>query len=155
MCGSQKHEGEWLLWTCQAVSACERFPQWSTEMREPERNQRKPVLQHDVVFHKIVKNHSTALNNRPPCNCNQPDCGRSSHTVIQINKQWHNERRVPHYAGKTLHLICLQPLCFTSRYSCPLSVCFTASSHEKLQGKKMTKPAASGEKQSQRVRISQ
>lgn len=58
MCGSQTHKGEWLLWTCQAVPACERFVQWSAETREPERNEMKPVPQHDVVFHKIVKNHS-------------------------------------------------------------------------------------------------
>lgn len=82
------------------------------EVSETERDERQTdesVPRYDVAFHKIVKNHSTSLNNRPPHHCNQPDCGHRDHTVIQINKQWHNERSLPLCAGKSFHLIHLQP----------------------------------------------
>lgn len=87
-----------------------------------ERQTDESVPRYDVAFHKIVKNHSTSLNNRPPHDCNQPDCGHSDHTVIQINKQWHNERSLPLCAGKSLHLIHLPPP--VSRSSIPVLFMF-------------------------------
>lgn len=85
-------------WACRAASAC-------SCRHSTERNQRKLVPQRDVAFHKIVKNHSTTVNSRPPHNCNQPDCCGSNLTVIQINKQLHNESRLPSLSRLGNHCI--------------------------------------------------